>query len=265
MSAPSPPSPPDPAQTAAAQAQANKDTAITQYGLNATNQVTPQGSLTYNQIGTWEDGTPRFEAVQSYSPEQQKLYDLGTQTQTNLGQLGVDQSAKVANILNTPFDLNSAISTQQSDIAKSLLDPVWQQRESALQSQLANKGIQQGSEAYTNALRDFGMQRDNAYNSALLSGRSQAEQEALTQRNQPLNEISALLGGSQVSQPNYTTTPSPGVAPTDVIGAYNNAYQGELAGYNAQTSNRNAMMGGLFGLAAAPLGGWAYGGFRGLA
>jgi hypothetical protein len=260
MSAPKPPSPPDPAATAAAQTQSNKDTAVAQYGLNATNQVTPYGNLTYNQIGTWEDGTPRFEATQSFSPEQQNLYNLSTQTQTNLGQLGVDQSAKVANILNTPFDLNSAINNQQSDIAKTLLDPVWQQRESALETKLSNQGIQQGSEAYTNALRDFGMQRDNAYNSALLAGRSQAEQEALTNRNQPLNEISALLGGSQVSQPNFTTTPSPGVAPTDVIGAYNNAFQGEMAGYNAQNSTRNAALGGIFGLAAAPLGGWAYSG-----
>jgi hypothetical protein len=35
-SAGSPPPAPDPAQTAAAQAKANKETAVTQYGLNAT-------------------------------------------------------------------------------------------------------------------------------------------------------------------------------------------------------------------------------------
>ncbi len=68
MDAPSPPPAPDPKETAAAQSQMNKETAVAQYGLNATNQVTPQGTLTYKQIGTWADGTPRFEATTAYSP-----------------------------------------------------------------------------------------------------------------------------------------------------------------------------------------------------
>ncbi len=46
------PKAPDPVTTANAQGQMNKDTAITQYLLNATDQVTPTGSLTYKQTGS---------------------------------------------------------------------------------------------------------------------------------------------------------------------------------------------------------------------
>jgi hypothetical protein len=53
--------------------------------LNNVNQVTPYGNLNYTQSGKWEDGTPQFTATQTLSPEQQKLFNLGTQTQANLG------------------------------------------------------------------------------------------------------------------------------------------------------------------------------------
>lgn len=262
MSSPSPPAPPDPVATANAQTASNKATAVTQYGLNATDQVTPYGNLSYSQGTPWSDGTPHYTATTTLSPDQQQLLNLQTSTQKNLGQIGVDQSAKVGSILNTPFDLNAATSNQQAKISQQLLDPVWQQRQSQLQTQLANQGIQQGSEAYTNAMRDFGMQRDNSYNSALLADRGQASQEALTQRNQPLNEISALMSGSQVSQPNFVGTPQTQVAPTDVIGAYNNAYQGQMQGYNAQMQQQNAIYGALGSAAGTALGGWGMGGFK---
>ncbi len=259
MSSPSPPPVPPAAPIIADQTAANRNTAITQYGLNATNQVTPQGSMSYNQIGTWSDGTPRFESTTQLSPEQQNLYNQYTANQRQLGQVGGEQLGRVSGILNTPFDLNSSINTQQSDIARKLLDPMWNQRENMLGTKLANQGIPQGSEAYTNAERDFGMQRDNAYNSALLSGRAQSAQEALTQRNQPLNEIGALLSGSQVSMPNWNQTPQVNVQPTDVAGINQQNFANQQQNYGIQQGAQNAMLGGLFGLAAAPLGGWAQG------
>lgn len=270
-STPSPPPAPDPVATAQAQSQYNQNTATTQQLLNQTNQVTPYGNLTYNQTGTnkftgadgREYSVPQFTATTTFSPEQQKLYDLNNKTQQTLGKIGVDQSAKVANILNTPFDLNSAINNSQSDIQRKLLDPTWDARQNQLEQKLATQGIQQGSEAYTNALRDFGMQRDNSYNSALLASRAQASQEALSNRNQPLNEISALMSGSQVSQPNFVGTPQTQVAPTDYSGIVNNNYQGQMQAYNSQLQNQGALYGALGSMAGTALGGWAYGGFGG--
>lgn len=252
MSGPSAPPPaPDPQKTIAAQTESNKQTAITQQGLNATNQVTPYGSLTYTQGTPWGDGTPHYTATQTLSPEQQNLFNLSTKTQGNLGQIGVDQSSKVGQILNTPFDLNAATNTQISDQATKLLDPIWKQRLGDQESTLMNRGLDPQSEAFKNAMRDFSDQRDRSYTSAALAGRGQATQEALTQRNQPLNEIAALLSGSQVSQPNFVNGPNTNVANTDVAGITQAGYQNSLVPWQAQNQYNNQLMGGLFGLGGA--------------
>lgn len=100
------PSPPDPYQTAAAQAQMNKQTAITQQGLNSTDQYTPYGNLTYRQEGTWSDGTPHFAATQSLSPNEQNLLNLGEQSKTNLGNFAVNQTDQLQQQLGNPFQIN---------------------------------------------------------------------------------------------------------------------------------------------------------------
>ncbi len=263
MSSPSPPTPPNPQQTIDQSQAANRNTAITQFGLNATNQVDPRGNtLNYEQIGTWADGTPRFQQTQTYGAQDTALNAQQYANQAQLGKIGGEQLNRVSGVLNTPFDLNSAANNQQYDMYRKLLDPTWNQREGSLDTKLANQGIQQGSQAYTNALRDFGMQRDNSYTDAALKSRSQAVSEALANRNQPLNEISALLSGSQVGTPQWGQTPQTSVAPTNVGDITNNAFNNQFQNYNAQVGQRNAMMGGLFGLAAAPLGGFAYGAGR---
>lgn len=263
MDSPSPPPAPDPVATAAAQSKSNKETAVAQYGLNATNQVTPSGTLSYKQIGNWEDGTPRFEATTALSDKQQGLFDLGQQTQTNLGNIGVEQSSRIRNVLNEPFNIDAARGEKLADISRTFLDPQWARNDEAQRTDLINRGIRPGSEAYDAEIRRGADQKSRAYNSMFLDSYGQANQAALTERNQPLNEITALLRGSGVSQPNFTNTPTPGVAPTDVIGAQQQALnQGNLA-YQGQVSQNNAMVGGLFGLgktalgaAPAALGGW---------
>lgn len=263
MDAPTPPPPPDPVATAAAQAKSNKETAVAQYGLNATNQVTPQGNLTYRQIGTWEDGTPRFEATQTYSPGEQQLYELGNRTRENVGNIGVQQSGKIGRLLNDPVNLtNEATEGRLMDLGLRRLAPRFEREGQALETDLINRGIRPGSEAYKTAHREFENTKNDAYNQLLLSGRGQAVQEALTERNQPINEITALLSGSQVSQPNFVNGPNAPVNPVDVAGITMDAYRyGPMAQYQAEVGRQNAMMGGLFGLAAAPLGGWARSGF----
>jgi hypothetical protein len=91
-----PPPAPDPTMVANAQTASNKSTAITQQNLNSVDQKTPYGNLTYNQTGTWADGTPKYQATTSLSPEMEGLFNLYTKTQGNLGQAGVNQSAAVS-------------------------------------------------------------------------------------------------------------------------------------------------------------------------
>jgi hypothetical protein len=74
-------------------------------------------------------------------------------------------------------------------------------------------------------------------------------QERLALRNQPLNEISALLSGSQVTLPSFNPFQSQGINAPNIMGAVNQNYQ-------QQAQNANAFNSGLFELASAGLGGW---------
>lgn len=256
MQSPQVPTAPDPMKTAQAQSELNKNTALTQYQLNATNQKTPTGSLSYRQIGTWEDGTPRFEATTELSPEQQGIFNTTQQTQTNLANIGRDQSARIGQLLGTPFDINAGRARELADINQTFLDPQWARNEEAQRTKLANSGIRAGSAAYDNAMKTFSGSRQNAYNQMYLDAYGQANQAALTERNQPINEITALMSGSQVGMPNFQRTPNAGVAPVDYTGAVANNTANQWNAYNAQMNQNNAMMSGLFGLGKTALGGW---------
>jgi hypothetical protein len=115
----SPPAPPNPIATGAAQTGTNIGTAIANANLNNTNQVTPQGSLTYDQTSTYNyvDPTtgqsysiPRFTATQGLSPAQQNLSNLGVEAQTNLANLASNQSGLLTNLLGTPFNPSTGTS-----------------------------------------------------------------------------------------------------------------------------------------------------------
>lgn len=259
MDAPTPPTPPDPVATAAAQANLNQSTATTQQLLNQTDQVTPNGTLTYNQNGSnsFVDANgktvtvPHFTATTTLSPEQQKISDLLNQTKTNLGQIGVNQSSKIGDLLGTNIDLNTATEDKIDQLGAARLDPQFARSEDALRTRLANQGVQPGSAAWNAEMTQFQQGKNDAFNGLYLSGRAQGAQEALTERNQPINEISALTTGSQVSQPNFTSTPNTGVAGVDYTGMVNNNYNAANQQYAAQVGNQNAAMGGMFGLAGA--------------
>lgn len=256
VSTPSPPAVPDPVKTANAQASANKTTAITQSELNQIDQNTPQGTLKYTQIGTNADGTPKFSSTQTYSPGEQGIYDTGVQTRQNVANIGQQQSSRIGDLLNTPFNVDTATADKIQGLQNEFLDPQWNRQQDSLQTQLINKGLRPGSQQYQQAMNDFSNQRQKGYDQSYLDSYSKAQQAALTERNQPINEISALMSGSQVSQPNYTTTPNTGVAPTDVIGAYNLSQNAANANYQAQLGQSNAFNSGLFGLGSTALGGW---------
>jgi hypothetical protein len=257
MDSPTPPPPPDPVATAKAQGDMNQNTATTQQLLNMTNQVTPDGSLTYNQTGnnsfTGADGkqytVPQFTATQTLSPTQQLLKGLTDKTKQNIGQIGVDQSSKIGGLLGTNVNLNTATEGKIDQLGAARLDPQFARSEDALRTRLSNQGIQPGSAAWNAEMTQFQQGKNDAFNQLYLTGRSQGAQEALTERNQPINEISALMSGSQVSQPSFTNTPQTQVAGVDYSGMVNNNYNALNQQYQTQVGQNNALMGGLFGLA----------------
>lgn len=249
------PKAPDPVATAAAQSKLNKDTAISQYGLNATNQVTPEGSLTYSQNGTWADGTPKFTATQSLSAGQQSLYDQDLATKNKMAGLAGSQIDKLGGVLGTPWNPGTEVADKLAGMQHEFLDPEWKTREDQMRSRLANQGITQGSEAYNTENRQFGDQRSRAYDQMYLDANQQGFNQSLAQRNQPFNEFAAFQNGTQIQNPNFTNTPQTQLSTPDQAGMTYQNYQGALGAHNA-------MLGGIFGVAGAGLGGWASGAFK---
>jgi hypothetical protein len=265
MGSSSPPPAPDPAATAAAQTASNQQTAQYQASLNNVNQVTPQGNLTYSYDMNGPNGAPQYTATQTLSPQEQTLFNLGNQTQQSIAQTGLNQANAVGTQLSKPLDLSpGAVESNLTDLGLQRLQPILDQNWQTTESNLMNRGIMPGSKQYQLAQTANSQAQNDAYNQLILGGYGQETANMQAQYNSPINAITALLSGSQVSQPNYTNTPQTQVQPTNVAGITQNSYQDQLQGYGLQQQQNNAMLGGLFGLAAAPLGGWASGGFKGI-
>ena len=78
--------------------------------------------------------------------------------------------------------------------------------------------------------------------------RNQYMQEQYQQRNQPLNEISALMSGSQVQNPNWLNSPQSQIATTDIGGLINQNFAQQSQNYQSANQNWQSTMGGLLGL-----------------
>ena len=260
---PKAPAAPDPVATANAQSQMNRDTAITNFRLNAVNQRDPYGSLSYNQVGTWDDGTPRFEAVQSLAPEEQNALNQSRQAQDIYGQTALQQLNAVRDRLATPLTLgNEAVESRLMELGRARLDPVLNERRKAMDNTLRQQGLMPGTEAYDVAMRGIGQAENDAYNQLLLTGRGQAVNEMLTERAVPLNEAAALLSGQQVQAPTFVNTPQTNVAPTDYMQAVGLQQAAQNNAFNARNQNYQTQLSGMYQLGSAALGGWARGGFE---
>ena len=136
-----------------------------------------------------------------------------------------------------------------------------------LRSQLLSRGLAEGSAAYDNALRDQQRTQNDAYGTAANNATSQSAQMqklmqdallnsastqqnlylqglsgAATEQNQPLNQILALMGGGQVSQPNLQGYGQYGqYQGADMLGAAQSRYNSGLAGaqFNNQVNAQN--------------------------
>ena len=95
-------------------------------------------------------------------------------------------------------------------------------------------------------------QQQSAFN-ASQAARNQYLQEQYANRNQPINEITSLLSGSQVSQPNFVNTPGAQIPTTDIAGITQQNFANQMGIYNAQNQNYNSLMGGVLGLGAAAI------------
>lgn len=281
------PQAPDPSYVSGQQQVANLNTAISQARLNNVNQITPQGTLTYNETGGKYDyagnWVPQFTAETKLSPEQQKLYDTQTRVTQGAYDLADQYTGRIADATAQPFNYEGLPNapTYNEDYRRQQLDTIMQRAQpqldrdrAQLEQRLADQGVTMQDPAYRTAMDQYGRTlNDFRLGADTQAGNAAAQQyglEAQTRdraiaeranlRSQPINEVSALLGTGSVQGPQFVPTSNTSVAPTDVSGNYWNAYQGQLAQQQMANQSNNATMGGLFGLGGTALaGGLKYG------
>lgn len=231
-SSPSPPPPINYKALANDQTQSNIATANQQAVLNRPDQTGPTGSIdwTHNPNGTWSQTT-------SLSPTQQGLYNqangisgdalrnlsvlstpgMGTKLPT-LSQNTVNPGVPVTSVGGTQnnvqgsLGLNGVQAIPKADQsayngavnsvygqATSRLDPQFNQQQKQLQTQLANQGIPQNSDAWNQAMDDFNRNKNDAYTSAFNNAVTQGSQVENNQFNMGLQANQAGVGNALAS------------------------------------------------------------------
>ena len=251
------PKAPDPYATSAAQTQSNQQTAAYNAALNRVNTNTPYGSQTYSQKGTDSTGAPIWQSDISLSPETAAQLKTQQQQDNAISNLGLGLTSQIGDQINQPLPdtalSNDAARKAYYSKSAAFLDPQYSNMQGDLNASLANKGVVEGSEAYNRAQGEFGRQRTFAYgqagNEAILQGQqaqAQALANAITAKNQPINQLNALRSSTQIQNPNFPNVPGSNAAGTDVSG---NIYKS----YDSQVANSNNFMNGLFGIGSAAL------------
>ena len=259
MSKPKAPPTPDYAAAAQQQGQSNLESALASGHISNPNVINPYGQQTV----TWNGNDPTV--TQTLSPEQQAIFNAQNQNQLGLGNLASQGINNASGVLGSSFNpdlpqapINPGTTAQEAMLSR--LEPQISQDREANASSLANQGIMQGSQAYDNAMRTQGQRENDLRLQAAAQGipmdmqaRQQSLQEQTALRELPLNEISALMSGSQVSSPNFQQFQGSQVTPSPIFGAAQAQNQASYDAYNAKMGGYNNMMSGLFSLGASAM------------
>lgn len=216
---------------------------------------------------------PRYRAITELSPEEQAIFDLEQGGRLQFGQIADRQLGQIAGTLSDPFTMDRFgpaptlnEETRQAVLADIMArqQPQFDRTYDQLQTRLAGQGLTDpNSQAYRDAVdefyraqNDFGLAAGQAAlgQATQLYGleqdaRSRAIQEALMERQVPLNELTAMMTGAQVNMPQFAPVPQGQIAPADVMGATYADYNARMNAFNQQQANQRSAMQGLFGLA----------------
>ena len=262
------PPPPDYRGMAEATAKGDIEAARLATAANRVNQVTPYGSLKYTQNPDLDSfGNPTFTATQTLAPSQQRLLDYQNQTSEGLGELTGTGLEYVRGMLKDPFTTKSLPSLgfnageNFQDAYMRRLAPQIQQGRERLEQQLANQGIDIGSEAYQRAMFQQA-QRENdlllgattqGFNTGL-SARQQGFTELGYQRNEPLNTLNAVRTGAQVTNPSFVSVPQQVTTKgPDMLGAATAEGNYNTASANADAARSSANTQGLVSLGSTAI------------
>jgi hypothetical protein len=207
-------------------------------------QGIPMGSEAYTRAKqdlAMQQNDLRTQAQLQAQNVQQNLFGQELQAGQfgNQAMLGQNQ-AQLANLGFT----NQA---QQQDFANQLAgmgfnnQQIQQMYQNQIAQQQANNAI--GQQEYANRMAGA-----NLSNQA----RQQGLQEQAYLRNEPLNTLSAVRTGSQVTGPQFVNSFNQATTQgADLLGAQQMGYNAQMGAYNAQQAGQNSMTSGLMGLAGA--------------
>lgn len=223
------------------------------------------GMSTGTQGGT---GAPKYSQTTSLTPWANQMLQSPISTRNIVGVPGGAQPIAAPGTPGGPDLTGSLNSTRNAMFDQSMgyLAPEQALAREQSDSQLANEGITPGSAAYGQAKDQLGREQtfstQQAIDSAIGAGnQEQAQlyglgtqslnnqlnvgnsslQNQLALRNAPISEYEALQGNPSANVSAQTP---------DISGAFNQQYQGQLAGYNAQNASNNATTSTVGSLAA---------------
>lgn len=234
------------------------------------------------EIRDFTTGGDQPTITQTFSPEQQAIFDKSNQAKLGLSDLAVQGTGLAKDVLGQSLDFNqlparpgSAEDTRTKvyDAMMSRINEDTGRSQRLLESDLAARGIGRNTQAYQDAMALEGRKLTDARNQAYLASgqemtrdfqtdsqrRRDALAEMLTERQTPINEITALMSGSQVqnpfSMPGYAQNANVQAAP--LFAAQNMAADYNTDLYNARAAQAGNLQQGLFGLGSAGIMGGA--------
>lgn len=261
------------------QAMDSYNQAMQSYGASGVNSTDENGNPTVQYRGT-QPTMPQYSdfvsqpnpdsgwtATTTLSPDQQKLLDIQNQTSIQLGGLQQKGLGYVENMIQKPFDTSALpqvginAGENYSDAIMRRLQPQLQMEQKSFDQRMANQGIPVGSEAYTNARRQFDMGQNDRLVAAQTGGIGvglQANQQGFNQagyiRNEPINTLNAIRSGSQVTNPTFQSVPQQATTQgADVLGATQAGYNAQLGASNASNAASASNTGGLYALGGTAL------------
>lgn len=234
------PATPDYTKSAIATANSNKFNTSGPYGTG-TWTLRPGADPNNPQAGDWMQTT-------TLSNGQQSLYDQGVKNKLAAALAGYSMIGDLGDQKTTADALYSK--------ATQYMGQQFGDQQAALETQLQNQGLTQGSDAYEKAMRNFMQTRNQAYEGAA----SNAIINADTAQNNAVSRLASILASTKETAP---TSAGLGGG-VDLAGAQQAQYQADLDRVNAKSAQNQQNLQNLVtgGLGAYALG---TGGLSGLA
>jgi hypothetical protein len=242
------------------------------------NQLNPGAAPDRNSDAYTSYGPDQWTMNTTLDPELQSALDSQFRLQNRKAELAGGMTERLFDAYKDPFSFKdipglpgdmTQITTDTYNKLRALSDPYTEREDAALESSLANKGINIGNEQWTAQKQQRGdeLNRQDIQRqlTALREGRDEASSQInirnaainsqLLERAVPLNEMNAILSGQQVSLPTMPTFTNAGTAaPVDIAGAARDQsdYNADLFNYG-QTQQSQRDQAGVQGLSTAAM------------